>query len=107
MSGTTTGENAVVAMANPSTADSTEMAGVMTPSPMRRDAPNRPSSTRRRMRVRTVAASPSRARMASASSDSTPPSPSLSARMTKTRYLIETTKVIDQNTRESTPRMFS
>ncbi len=34
---------------------------------------------------------------------STPPSPSLSARMTKIRYLTETTSVIDQKISDSTP----
>jgi hypothetical protein len=32
-----------------------------------------------------------------------PPSPSLSARMTKVTYLMETTIVIDQNTSDTTP----
>ena len=42
-------------------------------------------------------------RATSAINASTPPSPSLSARMTKIRYLTETTSVIDQKISDSTP----
>jgi hypothetical protein len=41
--------------------------------------------------------------LASAARAITPPSPSLSARRMKTTYLMLTTRVIDQNTREITP----
>ena len=44
-------------------------------------------------------------RATSAISASTPPSPSLSARMTKARYLTDTTRVMAQNTSDSTPKM--
>jgi hypothetical protein len=40
--GTTNGFNFMVASSNPSTAESTEMAGVMTPSPYRSAAPATP-----------------------------------------------------------------
>lgn len=42
-------------------------------------------------------------RSASAISASTPPSPSLSARITNTTYLTDTTRIIAQNSSEITP----
>ena len=40
-------------------------------------------------------------------SASTPPSPPLSARITKTRYLIEMTRISDQTISDSTPNTLS
>ena len=46
-------------------------------------------------------------RATSANSARMPPSPSLSARMTKSRYLTETTSMSDQKTSDRTPRTLS
>ena len=83
---------------SPSTADSTEIAGVITLSPKNSDAPNTAS----------ISDSPTTRgalvnRRASAPSAMTPPSPSLSARMTNSTYLTDTMIVIDQKTSEMTP----
>ena len=91
-----------VATLMPSTAPSTEMAGVMTPSPYSSAAPNRPSP------IRSARARPALARgRTRARSARMPPSPRLSARSTKLTYLKETTKLIDQNTSDITPITFS
>ena len=103
--GTMKRSNRVVATPSPSTADRTEIDGVSTPSPYSSAAPNSPaSSSRKRGRGPARSASPalmseSRARM--------PPSPSLSARMTKARYLIEMTTVSAQKMSERTPSTLS
>ena len=109
----------MVATSRPSTADSTEIAGVIMPSPYSSAAPNRPSMTSiigcaRRQVVRVDAVGRlvgrwprRRGRATSAISASTPPSPSLSARMTKSRYLTETTSVSDQKTSDRMPKMFA
>ncbi len=83
----------------PSTADSTEMAGVITLSPKNSDAPMTPSSTA----VDTSAVRPATLRRISAASAMMPPSPSLSARITNTTYLTDTISRIDQKTSEMTP----
>ncbi len=86
----------------PSTAPSTEIAGVITPSPKNSAAPNRPSMTihqRPRWLERTL-------RWASAVSAMMPPSPLLSARMMKPAYFTDTTRISDQNTSDSTPSTF-
>ena len=97
--GTTHDSNDDETFSRPSTAERTEMAGVMTPSPYRRAVPKTPSATRtparatrRCSRGRTRAV---RARM--------PPSPLLSARITKNRYLTEMMMTSDQNAREQMP----
>ena len=120
--GATMGVKAWVATSSPSIADSTEMAGVITPSPYSSAEPKRPSVMRTYLarltscqlcrfcflplpsvaRFLTV---PTRA--ASAIRASTPPSPLLSARMTYRMYFTDTTSVIDQKTRESSPKMFA
>ena len=70
----------------PSTADSTDNAGVIMPSPKKSAAPNSPSSIRTRARAGSCTP-----RNTSAISAMMPPSPLLSARMMKTTYLIDTT----------------
>jgi hypothetical protein len=88
-----------VATVVPSTAASTEMAGVITPSPYKRAAPNRPTRTNSHLRPLTSRSLPvaraDRARM--------PPSPSLSARITRPRYLVLITMISDQNITERRP----
>ena len=93
---------ALVATSNPSTADRTEMAGVIIPSPYNRAAPKRPRKTS--VTVLRGAVCFAR-RDTSAINASTPPSPSLSARMTNRRYLTEMTRSNDQTTSDSKPRM--
>ena len=83
----------------PSIADSTEIAGVMTPSPYSSDAPITPSSTS------TGSLAPS-ATWSAATSDSSarmPPSPSLSARSTKTTYFSDTITISAQRMSETMP----
>ena len=85
---------------SPSTADSTEIAGVIMLSPKNSEAPKMPSPARMsfvrrppgtlRPLIRVM-----RARM--------PPSPSLSARSTSRTYLIVTMIVTDQKISEMTP----
>ena len=81
---------------NPSTADSTEIAGVMTASPRNMEAPTTPSK-------KTSAVRRPSARVASAVSDSVPPSPLLSARSSRTTYFRVTTTISDHRISESTP----
>jgi hypothetical protein len=83
-------------MPSPSTALNTDMAGVIMASPKNREAPANPTIKRP---VRNGPATGT-ARDRSAI---VPPSPSLSALMTKTTYLIATTKMMAQKTSESTP----
>ncbi len=84
----------------PSTADSTDTAGVMMPSPKNSPAPMIPTS-----------ASPARprsssaARCASAISARIPPSPLLSARITRMTYLTVTMMISAQKISDSTPRI--
>ena len=97
--GTIQWSSAGAMISRPSTAPSTEMAGVMTPSPKKSAAPNSPSMTihqRARWLERTL-------RWASAVSAMMPPSPLLSARMMKPAYLTDTTRTSAQNTSDSTP----
>ena len=83
---------------SPSTADSTEIAGVMTPSPKNRQAPAIPTSA---MALRIWV--PTETRCASAISARMPPSPWLSARMTRVTYLIVTISTSDQKISDRTP----
>jgi hypothetical protein len=86
----------------PSTAESTEIAGVTTPSPKNSAAPNRPITISiQRMRLLLTP------RWASAISAMMPPSPLLSARRMKVAYLTETTRISDQKISDSTPSTFS
>lgn len=83
----------------PSTADMTEMAGVITLSPKNSDAPMTPRSMTTLQRLPPLG-TPWRT---SAASAMMPPSPSLSARSTKSTYLIVTMMVSDQNIQEIVP----
>ena len=79
-------------------AESTEMAGVMTPSPKNSDAPAIPTRATTALlqgRLHTRWASAIRARM--------PPSPWLSARMTSVTYFTVTIRKSDQKIMERTP----
>ena len=85
---------------SPSTAESTEMAGVMQPSPKNSAAPTMPSmeTSQRPRGVRATRwAKAMRARM--------PPSPRLSARSTKKTYFTVTVSSSDQMMRDSTPKI--
>ena len=94
--GTTKGSKAGVTTFRPSTADRTEMAGVMMASPKNRAAPHMPMPR--------IAVEPAgHALRASAISDSVPPSPLLSALSTKTTYLMVTMMVSAQTISDSTP----
>jgi hypothetical protein len=92
-----------VARLRPSIADSTEIAGVITPSPKNSAAPNRPMPTNT-MRRRDWPGSP---RRLSASSAMMPPSPWLSARMMKAMYFSDTMMVSDQKISDRMPRMLA
>ena len=105
VTGTTTCASAGVLTSRPSTAPSTEMAGVITPSPYRRAAPKSPSATSSNRRF---LSSPRRFCWRSrASRARIPPSPRLSARRMNTMYFTLTTRISDQRISERTPRMFS
>ena len=91
------------ATVRPSTAPSTEIAGVMTPSPKKIAVPKMPTK-------RSLRRSGGRSRTAceaSASMAIRPPSPLLSARRMRTTYLTETMTVSVQKTSERTPKTFS
>ena len=94
--GTTQGVRRGSTTSRPSTAESTEMAGVMIASP-RNSAP--PTMPRPRIQAGRLA----KALLASVISDSVPPSPLLSARSTKTTYLTVTTMVSAQTISDSRP----
>ena len=98
--GTTNGLAAPVAISKPSTADSTEIAGVMTPSPYSSAAPMiAPQKTAERTRLGSFAREPA----IRPSSAKMPPSPRLSARRMNPTYLTVTTMVSDQKIRDTTP----
>src|SRR5687767_13531139 len=106
--GMTYGLNTGVATWSPSTALSTDIAGVIMLSPYRREAPNRPSITSTRWRRRAC----SDAGVTSAVRAIIPPSPQLSARITKARYLTEMTmtsaqKISDSRSEEHTSELQS
>jgi hypothetical protein len=98
--GTMYGRNTGVATPSPSTADSTETAGVMMASPYSSAEPNRPIMTSQRPAPFT----PARIGVSSAVSARMPPSPSLSARIMKITYLIVTMMMSAQKMHDSTPR---
>ncbi len=89
-----------MATSKPSTADSTEIAGVIRPSPYSSDVPNTPSVTTAAATLVTVWPSGG---MTSEVSARMPPSPWLSARMTSSRYLRQITMISDQNAIDATP----
>src|SRR5215470_11235161 len=88
----------------PSTADSTEIAGVITLSPKNSEAPKTPS-TASILAVRRPLGTPRR--RIKVISAMIPPSPSLSARMTRETYVTVTISVTDQKISETTPKMLS
>jgi hypothetical protein len=99
VTGTMNFSNSGAISLRPSIADSTEIAGVMTPSPNRSAAPMTPSRTTigtpGPLAIRSEATSDKSARM--------PPSPSLSARSTNTTYLSETISISAQKISETMP----
>ena len=102
-SGSTQGLKALVPTSRPSTADTTEIAGVSTASPKKSDAPKSPTVRMKKRHsgcLRTAA-------LASAISAMVPPSPRLSARMTSTTYLSETTIISTQRIADSPPSTLS
>ena len=98
--GATNSAKAGLASLSPSTADSTEIAGVMTESPRNIDAPMTPRS--RIKGVRRPAA-----RVASAISDKVPPSPLLSARNSNSTYFSVTVTISAQTMSDKTPSTMS
>jgi len=98
--GTTNGSKAGVAIFRPSTALSTDTAGVSIPSPKSRAAPKSPMNISRGRSIRCLGiilfTRVVRAR--------TPPWPWWSARRTKTMYLIETMIIKAQKIKDKTPR---
>ena len=100
VSGMMKGRTFSVARSSPSTAESTEMAGVMTPSPYSSDAPAMPTAIIPPLAMPRDFASLGKA---SESSARMPPSPWLSARMTMARYFTETSVNMLQMMSESTP----
>ena len=93
MSGTTYGRNSGVTTSSPSTALSTEIAGVIIPSPYSSAVPKMPRAMRIGRPTASLAETP-RSPLSpgtSAVSARMPPSPWLSARMTIATYLIEMT----------------
>ena len=103
--GSTQGVRLGTATSSPSTADSTEMAGVIMLSPYSSAAPKSPTSTRA-WRLPRAFASDSRG-ITNAVSAMMPPSPRLSARMTRTRYLNAMTTRSDQKISDSTPNVLA
>ena len=100
VAGTMKCSNPGAASLSPSMADSTEIAGVMKPSPYSNEAPTTPSRTSAGsfapLATWSAATSESNARM--------PPSPSLSARRTKTTYFNDTMTISAQRMSETIPR---
>ena len=91
--------SAGVAISIPSTADNTEIAGVMTDSPINMQAPSMPRIIKRKYSFVPLLTE----RSANAIKDKTPPSPLLSARITNKTYLKVTTKIKAQIIIEMTP----
>ena len=94
---------ALVDTAKPSTAEITEMAGVIIPSPMSIAAPITTTTTSHRI----FAAPKSLGGAASARSARIPPSPSLSTRINIVTYLMHTTTISAQQRSDTIPKMFS
>jgi hypothetical protein len=93
----THGRSAVVATPTPSTALSTEMAGVIMPSPYSSAVPKTP------IPVSTKASRPAVVRCRSEVSARIPPSPLLLARMTRVRYLREMMTTSAQKASDEAP----
>src|SRR6185437_727518 len=96
---TTQGASAGAATPRPSTADSTVIEGVITPSPKNSEAPSTAASTTS-LRVRGYLRV---ARWASAIIAMMPPSPLLSARMMNVMYFTATTITSVHSTSDNTP----
>ncbi len=96
--GSTYSRSSAVETSRPSTADSTEIAGVITPSPKNRQAPAIPTRARA-LRVPV----PTETRCANAISARMPPSPRLSACMISVTYFIVTISTSDQKMSERMP----
>src|SRR4029077_16040801 len=96
--GTTYGLRSGVTISTPSTALSTEMAGVIIASPKNSDAPPRPM-------IKSALRKPPDLGSTSDSNAMVPPSPSLSARMTIKTYLTATTRMTAQKINDNTPKM--
>ena len=94
----------LVAISSPSMAESTEMAGVMMPSPKSSAAPTMTSTAT--SPIRPTGAGPSFGDTR-ASRAMMPPSPSLSARIRTARYFTVTTRVRLQTMSDTTPKTFS
>ncbi len=94
--GTTRWARLGVATLSPSTAEITEIAGVIMPSPKNSPAPKMPSVT-------STAACASLRRWISAVSAMIPPSPRLWARMMNPAYLIDTSIISAQKISETMP----
>jgi len=101
--GNTASANVGVAIAIPSTAERTEIAGVMTDSPSSMQAPNMPITIIRKYCRLSLLIE----RSAKAINESTPPSPLLSARITTNTYLSVTTIKSAQIIMEITPKSAS
>ena len=99
-SGTTRWVSAVEATDTPPTAPSTEIAGVMIPSPKNNAAPKIP-------RITKTAPWATRLRCNSAVRAMIPPSPRLCARMMNPAYLIDTTTIKAQKIRDAVPNTFN
>lgn len=85
---------------SPSTAESTEIAGVIMLSPKNSDAPKTPSAARTTVVLRPRCEADRRSRVISAVM---PPSPSLSARIASRTYVTRTMTTTDQKMSETTP----
>ena len=101
--GTIYGLNAGVASSMPSTADKTEIAGVMTPSPKNSEAPMTPTTVSGMIHCGRSFTDTS----ANANKAMMPPSPRLSARKIRVTYLSETMIVKPQMINDTTPRMLA
>jgi hypothetical protein len=98
--GTTQSCNDGSTIFTPSTAESTEIAGVIMLSPKKSAAPKIPRPARVSFVRRPPGTPPRRIRVMSAM---IPPSPSLSARITSSTYLTVTTMVTDQTMSDTNP----
>ena len=89
---------------SPSTADRTEIAGVMMLSPRNSAAPKTPSAASTAVVRALELEVQRRSRVIRAMM---PPSPSLSTRIASNTYVTVTMSITDQNTSDTTPKTFS
>ena len=99
--GTTSSSNPGSTTFTPSTAESTEIAGVIMLSPKNSAAPKMPSEVSTAMRRRLRASPPHR--LSRVISAMMPPSPSLLARITSVTYVSVTMIITDQKISDTTP----